>query len=104
MFNPNDFTMSDQVALITGAGAGIGQAIAETFASAGAKVAVSDRNLDDAKQVADGINANGGHAIALQCDITKQNELEAVVSDTVAAFGSLTTLINNAGGGSQELA
>ncbi|WP_371188759.1 7-alpha-hydroxysteroid dehydrogenase [Thalassotalea maritima] len=99
MYNPDNFKMYGAVALITGAGAGIGRAIAETFAAAGAKVAVSDLHKENAENVAQAINDNGGDAIALKCDITNADDLEKVVQDTIAAFGELTTLVNNAGGG-----
>lgn len=99
MYNPNDFTLAGQVAVVTGAGAGIGRAIAETFASAGAAVMVSDLNATTAAEVAQGINSRGGLAAAQACDVTKEDDLDALVSETVRHFGKLTTLVSNAGGG-----
>lgn len=91
--------LHDQVAIVTGAGAGIGKAIAETFARAGASVMVSDRTAETAAKVADGIKAAGGKATSIACDVTSDKALEAMVNETVKAFGKVTILVNNAGGG-----
>lgn len=99
MYNEQDFKLTDHVVIVTGAGAGIGQAIAETFAQAGAAVCVSDYNADTATSVADDINARGGRAFGIACDVTNEDDLKRVVAETVAKFGGLTTLVSNAGGG-----
>ncbi|MBX9758274.1 MAG: 7-alpha-hydroxysteroid dehydrogenase [Beijerinckiaceae bacterium] len=99
MFDPSLFRLDGDVALVTGAGAGIGRAIALTFASAGARVVVTDRAADGARAVAETIHSAGGHALALPCDVTQPAQLDAAVNAGVEAFGSLTILVNNAGGG-----
>lgn len=99
MYDPASFRLDAQVAVITGAGAGIGRAIAETFAAAGAAVMVSDRDLEAARGVATGIEANGGRAAAAACDVTQESELVELVAQTTARFGKLTLLVSNAGGG-----
>ena len=72
-FDANAFRLDGKVAVVTGAGAGIGRAIAELFASAGAAVAVSDRDGDAAAVVADSIRSAGGHAAATACDVTTES-------------------------------
>lgn len=87
------------MAVITGAGAGIGRAIAQTFAAAGAAVVVSDLRLEAAQAVAEGISAQGGQAAALACDVTREQDLEQLIAQAVQRFGKLTILVSNAGGG-----
>jgi 3-oxoacyl-[acyl-carrier protein] reductase len=86
--------LDNKVALVTGAGSGIGQCIAETYAREGARVALSDIDFDAVKSAA---RAIGNKAIALRCDVAKKTEFEAAVADTVSAFGRLDILVNNAG-------
>ncbi|AMG31149.1 3-oxoacyl-ACP reductase [Grimontia hollisae] len=95
----DQFSLKDQVAIVTGAAAGIGRRIAEVFAEAGAKVVVSDLNLDAANEVASAINATGQHAIAVACNVTKEDDRIALVEQAITAFGKVTILANNAGGG-----
>ncbi|WP_305804632.1 7-alpha-hydroxysteroid dehydrogenase [Stenotrophomonas sp. YIM B06876] len=99
MYDPAVFRLDGQVAVITGAGAGIGRAIAETLSGAGAAVVVSDRDIEAAQSVAKAILANGGQAAALACDVTREEDLVALVQRSVQTFGKLTVLVSNAGGG-----
>lgn len=93
------FALVGQVALVTGAAAGIGRGIARLFAGAGASVVVTDLKLDGAEAVAAEIRKQGGKAIGLECNVTKEDHLEAAVNAAVKNFGKLTILVNNAGGG-----
>jgi 7-alpha-hydroxysteroid dehydrogenase len=99
MYEAADFALHNQVATITGAGAGIGRAIAETFAAAGAAVMVSDRDRASAAMVAEGIEARGGKAAAMACDVTNEADLARLIQGAVQQFGKLTILVSNAGGG-----
>lgn len=99
MYQESDFKMAGQVVVVTGGGDGIGKAIAETLAAAGAAVMVSDLNLDAARQVAEAIIQRGGQAAAMTCDVTREEDLAKVVSASVDTFGKLTHLVSNAGGG-----
>jgi 3-oxoacyl-[acyl-carrier protein] reductase len=89
--------MQGRTALITGAGQGIGEAIARRFASDGACVAVLDRNSGAAAAVTEAINASGGEAISVAADVTDRSEVTAAVEATVARFGGVQILVNNAG-------
>lgn len=93
------FKLEDQVAIVTGAGAGIGRGIAELFAQAGASVVVSDLKEETARTVVEGIKAQGGKALAVACDVTNNQALENLVKKTLDSFGKITLLVNNAGGG-----
>ena len=94
-----NFGLAGQVAVVTGAGAGIGRGIARLFAEAGAAVVATDLKLDGAQAVAAEITKRGGKSIGLECNVTREEHLAAAVDAAVASFGKLTILVNNAGGG-----
>ena len=85
------------VIVVTGASAGIGRACAERLARDGAAVVVTARREDRLRAVADGINARGGRALAVPGDVTRPDDLRAVVSRAVESFGRLDVMICNAG-------
>jgi len=89
--------LEDRVALITGAGSGIGRAIALAFVDAGATVAVADLNQDAADRVAEEIAAAGGKGLALPLDVSQPERVASAVAETVAAWHGLDILVNSAG-------
>lgn len=88
--------LRDKVAVITGAGTGIGRAIAELFAREGAAVVLAGRRREPLEEVARGITAAGGRALAQTADVTRQGEVEALVRAAVETFGGLHIVVNNA--------
>lgn len=94
------FRMDNQVALITGGAQNIGEAIALTFAAAGAKVMIADLNGDKAAATAQKIaQETGQQVIGMKCDVTDQSQIQACVAQTVETLGGLSTLVNNVGWG-----
>lgn len=89
--------LDGKVAVITGAGSGIGRVAAMLFAAEGAKVVVADVIADHAGSVADEIVANGGSALAVAVDVSDESQVEAMVAAAVNDFGGLQVLFNNAG-------
>jgi 3-oxoacyl-[acyl-carrier protein] reductase len=89
--------LMDKVAIITGAGSGIGHATALKFATEGAKVAVCDINEQTAHKVAKEINEDGGEAIHFHVDVTSKDSIARMVEGVMAKWGRIDTLVNNAG-------
>jgi NAD(P)-dependent dehydrogenase (short-subunit alcohol dehydrogenase family) len=89
--------LKDKVALVTGAGAGIGRAIAKAYGVRGAKVMVTDLNGDNAATVAQEIVASGGTATSARLDVTDRDQQVAVVTEVEKKFGRLDIAANNAG-------
>lgn len=92
------FSLSGQVAIVTGAGRGIGRGIAEHFAQAGATVICAARTLDDLEKTVASCKAAGGNALAQVCDVAQEEQLQALVNTAVNEFGRLDIVVNNAGG------
>ena len=89
--------LKDKVALITGAGSGIGRAAAILFAREGACVAAADISVEAAAETVRSIEGLGGHATALSCDVSDSEEAHKMVRSTVDTFGRLDILVNSAG-------
>ncbi|WP_423225246.1 glucose 1-dehydrogenase [Candidatus Amarolinea aalborgensis] len=93
----NPFDLTGKVAIISGASRGIGEAIAITYAQAGAAVVLTSRKLENVGPVADKIKAAGGQALALAAHAGQEAEAEAVVTQAVGTFGRVDIVVNNAG-------
>ncbi len=90
------FDMKGRTALITGSSRGIGRAIAERMAPAGARVVVSSRKLDACEEVVTAIRQAGGEAVAIPCNISNKEELQQLVARSKEAFGKIDVLVCNA--------
>ncbi|ASA20464.1 SDR family oxidoreductase [Paenibacillus donghaensis] len=90
--------LSGKVAIITGSSRGIGRAVAEQLAGLGAAVVINySSSPEKAAEVVEGIRSKGGSATAIQADLSKLEDVERLFAETVAAFGQVDILINNAG-------
>ncbi|WP_075981284.1 SDR family oxidoreductase [Bacillus massilinigeriensis] len=89
--------LEGKVAIVTGAASGMGKAIAELYAKEGAKVVASDLNFEGVKAVVEGIEANGGTAIAVEANVASEESVNALVDKTVEVYGTVDILVNNAG-------
>src|SRR5690606_40280235 len=89
--------LTDQVAIITGAGSGIGKAAALLFAREGAKVVISDIQEEDGNSAIEEIRQEGGDAMFVRADSAKPDDHEALVAAAIKAYGRLDIAVNNAG-------
>lgn len=89
--------LEGKVAIITGGNSGVGAATAELFAKEGAKVVITARRVPQLEEVADKIRAAGGEVLPIPCDVSKVEDVEAMVAKTVEMYGKVDILVNNAG-------
>ena len=90
------FDLAGQVAVVTGGSKGIGRAICERMAEAGARVVVSSRKIDACEEVVAGIKAKGGEAMAVACNVTHIDQLQHLVDESIKAYGKIDCLVGNA--------
>jgi NAD(P)-dependent dehydrogenase (short-subunit alcohol dehydrogenase family) len=93
----SSFDLQGKTAIVTGGAGGLGRSMVATLATAGANVVVASRNQENISKVADAINQKGQSALAITVDITNENQVNSLIEQTVAAFGSVDIIVNNAG-------
>ena len=92
------FRLDNKVAIVTGAGRGIGAGIALTFAEVGAHVVCAARTREQVEATAEQVRTRGGRALAVVCDVMERTQLNELVAQTMREFGRIDLLVNNAGG------
>lgn len=98
MTDPIDsFRLDGKVAIVTGASSGLGVVFAKTLASVGAKVVIAARRLDRLEELVGKIEAAGGDALAVPCDVTSEDDVDKLVASTVDRYGTVDVLVANAG-------
>ena len=96
--DPSQILLTDQVAIVTGGGQGIGEGIALAFARFGADVVIADKNAETGASVASAVSELGRRGLAVQTDVRDLEQVQAMVRETVAELGRVDILVNNAGG------
>lgn len=91
------FSLKGKTAIVTGGGRGLGQQIAEAYAEAGANVVVCSRNLEACEEISESLKEKGVRSLALKCDVSKPDEIQYVVDETMKEFGRIDILVNNSG-------
>ena len=99
---PDMFSLANRVAVVTGAGSGLGAVFAEAMAEAGAFVVISDINTDGLDETLARLRQSSDNVLAHRCDVTKEDEVEQMFHAAVTAFGTVDILFNNAGIGDPE--
>ena len=92
------FRLDGKAVIVTGAGRGIGAAIARTYAEVGANVVLAARTESQLEEVAADVRASGGEALVVPCDVSELDTLDHLVDHAVEAFGGIDVVVNNAGG------
>ena len=92
-----NISFANKVALVTGAGSGLGLAAAKAFAESGAAVVLADWNEKSVRSAAEELTSKGHRALAIRCDVADDAQVEAMVNETVATYGQLDAAYNNAG-------
>lgn len=95
--------LEDKVAIVTGAGRGIGQGIAYCFAEEGTDLTLCSRSLAEVEKTAQKVREMGRKALPVQADVTQFHEVQQLVQDTLNTFGKIDILVNNVGGGRSEV-
>ena len=93
----NQYLLEDRVAIVTGAGRGIGRSIATELAHAGAKVVAADIDSASIRETSDLINEREGSSIAVEVDVTKSKSVDSLIATTLETYGQVNILVNNAG-------
>ena len=89
--------LDGKVAIVTGGNSGVGAATAELFAKEGAKVVITARRVPQLEEVAEKIRAAGGEVLPVRCDVSKVEDVEAMVAEVIKVYGKVDVLVNNAG-------
>jgi len=88
--------LEDKVAIVTGAGQGVGEGVALALAAAGARVVAAGRTAEKVERTAAAVARGGGEALALRCDVTNEDDIRECVERTIAEYGTIDVLVNNA--------
>ncbi|HEY9035252.1 MAG TPA: glucose 1-dehydrogenase [Pseudomonadales bacterium] len=92
------FSLKNKVALVTGGSRGIGLAIAQGFADAGARLIIAARDAETLAKAEAQLLSRGAEVLAVSCNVSRENELQALIEQAIAQFGQIDILVNNAGG------